>query len=115
MTATVKRGDGSRLSAMRRERGMTQQDLAEKANLRIGTLSHYEQGLLDFDHARIDTVINVCCALQCRLRDVMSDTELADRIEALCSNPNTRVLASDRELHIRVLNDSYDRGETGLD
>lgn len=50
----------SRLRAIRKERGLTQKDLAKKAGLRQATLSHIERG---FAAPRADKLAALCRAL----------------------------------------------------
>lgn len=70
----------SKLKTKRMETGMSQSQLAEKANLNVRTLQHYEQGSKIFDHARIDTILRVSLALKCKMEDII---ENQDYIELL--------------------------------
>lgn len=68
----------SKLKTRRMETGLSQSQLAEKAGMNVRTLQHYEQGSKNFDHARIDTVVRVCLALNCKLEDVIENQEYVD-------------------------------------
>lgn len=70
----------SKLKTKRMETGMSQSQLAEKANLNVRTLQHYEQQTKIFDHARIDTILRVSLALNCKMEDII---ENQDYIELL--------------------------------
>lgn len=68
----------NKLKAKRLEAGMSQSQLAEKANLNVRTIQHYEQGSKNFDHARIDTVLKVCLALNCKFDEVIENQNFVD-------------------------------------
>lgn len=65
----------SKLKEMRQKANLTQVQLAEKTNLNLRTIQHYEQGSKNFDHARIDTLIRVCLTLECRMSDIIESEE----------------------------------------
>lgn len=64
-----------KLQDARKAAGMSQSQLADKANMNVRTLQHYEQGSKIFDNARIDTILNVCLALNCKIEDVIENEE----------------------------------------
>lgn len=64
-----------KLKELRRARGFSQIQLAEKTGLNVRTIQHYEQGSKNFDHARIDTILRVCIALDCKLEDILENQE----------------------------------------
>lgn len=64
-----------KLKAKRMEAGLSQSQLAERANMNVRTLQHYEQGSKIFDNARIDTILRVCLALNCKFEDVIENQE----------------------------------------
>lgn len=67
-----------KLKEMRQKANLTQAQLAEKANINIRMLQHYEQGSKNFDHARLDTLLKICLALDCNLADVIENEEYID-------------------------------------
>ena len=71
----------SKLKSARQAFGLSQSQLAEKANMNVRTLQHYEQGSKVFDHARIDTMLRVCLALKCKFKDVIENQEYLDLIK----------------------------------
>lgn len=71
----------SKLKITRQAKGLSQSQLAEKANMNVRTLQHYEQGSKVFDHARIDTILRVCLALDCKLEDIIENQEYIDLIK----------------------------------
>lgn len=70
----------SKLKSKRMKAGLSQSQLAEKANLNVRTLQHYEQGSKIFDNARIDTILRVCLALNCKMEDVIENQEYIELI-----------------------------------
>lgn len=71
----------TKLKEMREKFGMSQSQLAEKSGIYIRTLQYYEQGQMDFDHARIDKIISAAIALNCNLSDLITDPEILAKIE----------------------------------
>lgn len=70
----------SKLKSARQAVGLSQSQLAEKANMNVRTLQHYEQGSKIFDHARIDTIFRVCLALSCKFEDIIENQDYLDLI-----------------------------------
>lgn len=48
-----------KLQEMRKKAGLSQSQLANKAEINVRTLQYYEQGVKIFDNARIDTILKV--------------------------------------------------------
>lgn len=71
----------TKLKAKRIDVGLTQSQLAERADMNVRTLQHYEQGSKNFDHARIDTILKVCLALECKMSDVIENEEYVELID----------------------------------
>lgn len=65
----------NKLKSKRLEAGLSQSQLAEKTNINVRVLQHYEQGSKNFDHARIDKILNVCLALDCKFDDIIENEE----------------------------------------
>lgn len=72
-----------KLKEMRQSRGLSQSQLAEKTGINVRTIQHYEQGSKNFDHARIDTILKICLALNCKLEDVIENQQYVDLIKKL--------------------------------
>lgn len=62
-----------KLKKLRQAKGLSQSQFAEKAEMSVRTLQHYEQGSKDFDHARIDTLLKACLVLNCSLEDIIEN------------------------------------------
>lgn len=63
----------SKLKTKRMEAGLSQSQLAERTNINLRTLQHYEQGSKIFDHARMDTIIRVCLVLNCKIENIIEN------------------------------------------
>ena len=63
----------TKLKIKRLEAGLTQSQLAEQTGINFRVLQQYEQGAKKFDHARIDKILNVCIALNCKLQDIIEN------------------------------------------
>lgn len=72
-----------KLKELRQARGLSQSQLAEKTGINVRTIQHYEQGSKIFDHARIDTILKVCIALNCKLEDVIENQEYIDLLKKM--------------------------------
>ena len=72
-----------KLKEMRQSKGLSQSQLAEKTGINVRTIQHYEQGSKNFDHARIDTILKTCIALNCKLEDIIENPEYIDLIKKL--------------------------------
>jgi DNA-binding XRE family transcriptional regulator len=55
---------------MRREFGITQQELADKAKISVKTLQNYDSGKAPLENASVKTVVTLCNILNCRISDV---------------------------------------------
>ena len=66
----------TRLKAARIKAGLSQSELAKKAGLNIRTLQAYEQGYKSFDNARLETILKVALACDCRLEELIESPDL---------------------------------------
>lgn len=72
-----------KLKEMRQSRGLSQSQLAEKTGINVRTIQHYEQGSKNFDHARIDTILKCCIALNCKLEDLIENEDYVELIDKM--------------------------------
>lgn len=70
-----------KLKEKRQAAGLSQSQLAEKTGINVRTIQHYEQGSKIFDHARIDTILKCCVALNCKLEDVIENPEYIELLQ----------------------------------
>ena len=73
----------SKLKEKRQAAGLSQSQLAEKTGINVRTIQHYEQGSKIFDHARIDTILKCCVALNCKLEDILDNDEYVELTKKL--------------------------------
>lgn len=71
----------NKLKKMRESRGLSQLQLAEKSGIQVRTLQHYEQGVLNFDHCKIDKIFAVALALDCDVEDILTDENIIETIK----------------------------------
>lgn len=72
-----------KLKVLRQAKGLSQSQFSEKTGINIRTLQHYEQGSKEFDHARIDTILKACIALNCKLEDIIENQEYLEMLKKL--------------------------------
>ena len=61
----------SKLKQRRTEAGITQKELADKTEISLRTLQHYEQGTKDLTTAAAITVWKIAKALDCTIEDLI--------------------------------------------
>ncbi len=86
----VEQSIGKRIQKIRKEKGYTQQQFAEKIGLSTNYLSDIERGK---SSTRLDKLVDIINALECSADDIFADTidfgyrvknsRLADRLEEL--------------------------------
>lgn len=78
----------SKLQEMRKLRGMSQSELADKADMNVRTLQHYEQPNSPkiFDHARLDTILKCAIALECKIEDIIDNKDYLNLIQKYQEN-----------------------------
>lgn len=65
----------TKLKALRVARGLTQNEVAERAGINPGTYKFYEQGAKCFDNARINVILKVCIIFNCHLDEILENPE----------------------------------------
>ena len=73
----------SKLMQMRIKRGMTQQELAKKSGVRLRTICCYEQFQSPIESAKLQTLCNLCLALDCRLEHILESKEVIKKLKAV--------------------------------
>ena len=63
----------TKLKKMRESRGLSQSQLAEKANVNVRMLQYYEQGVSNFDGCKINKIFRIALALDCDIEDIIED------------------------------------------
>lgn len=60
-----------KLKQIRKLKGLSQSDLAEKCNISIKTVQSYEQGTRKLEKANRNTIIKICDVLNCKEGDII--------------------------------------------
>ena len=68
------------IQEIRKQRGLSQSQLAEKIGMSVRMLQHYEQGYKNIDHAKLDTICNIARALECSIEDILVSPELKAKL-----------------------------------
>lgn len=71
------------LQEIRKARGLSQSQLANKAKVNFRTLQYYEQGATDINGAKLSTLIKLAQALECKITDILSDKELIENCSTI--------------------------------
>ena len=59
------------LQKIRKEKGLTQKELAELAGVSLRSVQHYERGEFNFDNVGVLTMVSFALALKCGLSDLL--------------------------------------------
>lgn len=70
-----------KLQAVRKAAGMSQGQLAKVAGISVRVLQDYERGARDISGAKLATLLKICNALDCSLRDILADPETLELLE----------------------------------
>lgn len=90
-------GLGERVRFFRRERGLTQQQLAELSHRKLEVISHVERGLR---YTKLDTLVDIATALNVNVRDLIPD---AATPESEADQLRADIVASINKLDIDML------------
>lgn len=71
----------TKLKAMREKAGLSQSQLAEKTGIHYRTLQYYEQGQMNFDHARVDKILSAAIVLNCGIEDLIEDPVVIEKVK----------------------------------
>ena len=72
-----------RLGKMRIKRGMTQKELATASCVSWRAIRGYEQGERPIESAKLETLCNMCLALDCSIEDIIEDESLIEKLKAI--------------------------------
>ena len=70
------------LKEIRESRGMSQQDLADKAMIHKRMIQAYEQGYRNINGAKLTTLVTFCNVLECYLSEIVDDAQLVKDLKA---------------------------------
>lgn len=69
------------LQDIRKKRGLSQSQLAQKSGVNVRRLQNYEQGHRDINGAKISILLDLAIALECDLNDILSNNEVIHKYE----------------------------------
>ena len=64
------------LKEIRKNKGISQKELSEATKIKKRTIQSYEQQEKNIDNAKIETLIKLSVALDCRISELFNDEEL---------------------------------------
>lgn len=70
------------LKAIREERGLSQAQLAEAAEIHVRALQAYEQGWREIEGAKFETLLKLAVALDCNIESILSDKNLRQKFKS---------------------------------
>ncbi|MGN0695045.1 MAG: helix-turn-helix transcriptional regulator [Lentihominibacter sp.] len=73
----------SKLKQIREASGLSQSQLAERAELSVRTLQDLEQGRRDINGVKLLTLLQLCEALDCRLSDIVTDEKIIELLKTV--------------------------------
>ena len=75
-----------KLQNARKTAGMSQSQLARAAGISVRVLQDYERGARDISGAKLATLLKLCNALHCELRDIIADPESIELLDTYGKN-----------------------------
>lgn len=75
-----------KLQNARQRAGMSQSQLAQAAGISVRILQDYERGARNISGAKLATLLKLCNALGCSLRDIITDPETIKLLDAYGKN-----------------------------
>lgn len=67
----IEQGFSSKLQQIRKMRGLTQKELADKCNISVKSIQAYEQGTRKLEKANKNTIFKICEVLNCKISDII--------------------------------------------
>lgn len=71
----------TKLQKMRVRKGLSQKGLSDKSKVAKYTIQHYERNssVSNIDCAKLETLLDLCIALDCKLEDILEDETLINK------------------------------------
>ena len=70
----------SKLKDKRNEKGYTQSQLSELSGIKFQVIQQYETGYRNIDGAKLDTLLKLAAALDCRIYEFLEDPEIQKQL-----------------------------------
>lgn len=71
----------TKLQAIRKKNLISQFELAKRSKLSIQLIQKYEQGKLHIEGSRIESLLNICDVLNCKIWDILEDDKICNRLK----------------------------------
>lgn len=71
----------TKLQEIRKSRGYSQSELADRSGVKLQTLQRYEIGARNIDGAAVGTLVALACALGVKVYDLLEDDRLAQDVK----------------------------------
>lgn len=68
----------NKLKQIRKIKGLTQNELADKCNISVKSVQAYEQGTRKLEKANRNTIIKICEVLNCKEKDILDNEIFED-------------------------------------
>ncbi len=65
-----------KLKQIRKLKGLSQSELAEKCNISIKSVQAYEQGVRKLEKVNKNTILKICEVLNCKEKDILDNENL---------------------------------------
>lgn len=66
----------NKLKQIRKIKGLTQSELADKCNISVKSIQAYEQGTRKLENANKNTILKICEILNCKISDIIESEEI---------------------------------------
>ena len=73
----------SKLTKFRLKKGYSQNDLSKISGVTKRAIQAYEQGTRPIEGARLDSLCNLCQALDCKIEDIIEDGDMIEKYKAV--------------------------------
>lgn len=69
------------LQEKRKEKGLSQSQLANLAGVNVRMIQYYEQDVKDINGAKLNTLLSLANVLDCSISDIVTDPKLIEKIK----------------------------------
>ena len=77
----IKKGlNSTKLQRLRVAKGLSQSELSAISGIPIRRIQHYEQQVRPIDSARLDTLCDLCLALNCKIEDLLESKQVIEKL-----------------------------------